>query len=341
MSLLAIGWEPEIRGLLTVIMAVVVLCGSIYCIMATNMGSRLAFLVVLAALFGWMMLMGITWWIYGIGLRGPDPTWAEVAGPAVLQDIDALYSAGILDPNADVPDGRDLRRGGRDSSREQLPRCRATRSSTRRRRSSARSQAAATVFLIEEEALHRRPVRDRRGVRHRWRALPEGQRHARLPRLLPRAALRACRGGAARAGSRPSRAVRPCRPTIDENRSAQYVYMVRDLGARRQPATVLTIGGGAIFLALCYLLHRRDAFLRAEPRHADRPAVRAEAAVDAPERDKVTSRSDHGSVPADRRVDDPRRGVRRGQLRGVATARTQPAVVGQGSAVRVRHRAVA
>ena len=78
MSILAIAWEPEIRGLLTVIIAVTVLCGSIYLIMATNMGARLAFLVVLAGLFGWLFLMGLTWWIYGIGLKGPDPTWAAV-----------------------------------------------------------------------------------------------------------------------------------------------------------------------------------------------------------------------------------------------------------------------
>ena len=31
---------------------------------------------------------------------------------------------------------------------------------------------------------------------------------------------------------------------IDETRQRQYVYMVRDLGARRQPAFVLTIGAG-------------------------------------------------------------------------------------------------
>jgi hypothetical protein len=54
----------------------------------------------------------------------------------------------------------------------------------------------------------------------------------------------------------PGRA--PVTPTIDETRQRQYVYMVRDLGARRQPAVVLTLGGGAIFFALCYLLHRRD-----------------------------------------------------------------------------------
>ena len=54
----------------------------------------------------------------------------------------------------------------------------------------------------------------------------------------------------------PGRA--PVPPEIDETQQRQYVYMVRDLGARRQPAVVLTLGGGAIFLALCYLLHRRD-----------------------------------------------------------------------------------
>jgi len=57
----------------------------------------------------------------------------------------------------------------------------------------------------------------------------------------------------------PGRA--PVPATIDETQQRQYVYMVRDLGARRQPAVVLTIGGGAIFLALCYLLHRRDRHL--------------------------------------------------------------------------------
>ena len=45
---------------------------------------------------------------------------------------------------------------------------------------------------------------------------------------------------------------------IDETRQHQYVYMVRDLGARRQPAAVLTVGAGLIFLALCWLLHRRE-----------------------------------------------------------------------------------
>src|SRR6056297_1259469 len=104
MSLLAIGWEPELRGLLTVVIGVVILMGSVYGIMATNMGSRLAFLVALAGLAGWMMCMGLVWWIYGIGLRGPDPSWQPVAGATVLQDTDALRSAGALERLPDIPE---------------------------------------------------------------------------------------------------------------------------------------------------------------------------------------------------------------------------------------------
>ncbi len=105
MNLLAIGWEPELRGLLTVVIAVVILMGSIYLIMLTNMGSRLAFLVVLAGLSGWMVLMGLTWWIYGIGLRGPDPSWAPVSGATVLQETSALRSGGALEALPEIPEG--------------------------------------------------------------------------------------------------------------------------------------------------------------------------------------------------------------------------------------------
>ena len=55
----AIGWEPELRGILIVIIAVVTLCGSVYLILATNLGARLGFLVALAGLAGWMMLIGL------------------------------------------------------------------------------------------------------------------------------------------------------------------------------------------------------------------------------------------------------------------------------------------
>lgn len=70
-----IGWEPEIRGALTILVASLVLVGSVWLILNTNLGNRLGTLVALAGFFGWMFIMGIVWWIYGIGLQGDRPTW--------------------------------------------------------------------------------------------------------------------------------------------------------------------------------------------------------------------------------------------------------------------------
>jgi hypothetical protein len=64
-----------IRGILFPSIMFIILCGSSYAIMATNMGNRLGFLVAAAGLAGWMFLMAVVWMMYGIGLRGKDPTW--------------------------------------------------------------------------------------------------------------------------------------------------------------------------------------------------------------------------------------------------------------------------
>jgi hypothetical protein len=278
MSLLAIGWEPEIRGLLTVIMAVVVLCGSIYFIMATNMGARLAFLVVLASLFGWMMLMGITWWIYGIGLRGPDPTWAEVPGRTVLQDTGALYRAGILDVMPEVPEDATFADESELVADQLLSQGYEILDTSSPEFGQVQAQAA--VFLEEEDAFSAGQfevveVFDIGG--DRYPMVNETldflaffhEPHFVLAEAAPLVQVR----------EEPGRA--PVPPTIDENSQRKYVYMVRDLGARRQPAVVLTIGGGAIFFALCYLLHRREKFLRQNLAMPTTPAVaRAETAQD-------------------------------------------------------------
>ena len=79
LNLLAgIAWDPTIRGVLTVVVAVAVLMGSTYLILATNTGNRMGFLIATTGFFGWMMLMGVIWWIYGIGMVGQAPSWQVV-----------------------------------------------------------------------------------------------------------------------------------------------------------------------------------------------------------------------------------------------------------------------
>ncbi|MGA9278316.1 hypothetical protein, partial [Ilumatobacter sp.] len=267
MNLLAIGWEPEIRGLLTVIISVVILMGSIYLIMMTNMGSRLAFLVTLAGLAGWMMLMGLTWWIYGIGLRGPDPTWQPVPGASVLQDTNALRSGGVLEVLPEIPaDATPTEEAeivGEELTEEGFV--------TLDPASPAFGQASAEAnVLLEEEGAYAAgeyaitniyDIGGDRSPRIEAGNIPGldndsldflaffHEPHFVVVEAAPYVQTRTEDGRA------------PVSPTIDETQQRQYVYMVRDLGARRQPAVVLTLGGGAIFFALCYLLHRRDRHL--------------------------------------------------------------------------------
>ena len=277
MTLLAIGWEPELRGLLTVVIGFVILCGSVYGIMATNMGSRLAFLVALTGLAGWMMLMGIVWAIYGIGLRGPDPSWQAVPGAGVLQDVNALGAAGVLNPNAYVPDDATPTESAdivRDTFIDQgwIVLDKASPAF-------GQAQASASELLIEEGAFAAGQfeiveVFDIGGERYpkindsldfiAFFHTP----HYVVAEAAPYVPVR----------TEPGRA--PARPEIDENRQREYVYMVRDLGARRQPAIVLAIGGAAVFLALCYLLHRRDRILKSNLEQP-LPPVKVEAPVEA------------------------------------------------------------
>ena len=243
-DLLAIDWEPELRGILIVIIAVVTLCGSIYLILGTNLGARLGFLVALTGLVGWMFLMGVIWWIYGIGLKGPEPTWEPCRAHRA-----AGHRRAVQRRRARRAASRSRRtprsRSEADARRRAVRRRGLGRRSTSRRPSFGQASSAAGVFLEEDGRLRGRRVPGRQRVRHRRRALPEDRRafdflafwhepHYVVVEVAPLEPTR----DRARPGARRRR-------SIDETRQRQYVYMVRDLGARRQPAFVLTIGAGA------------------------------------------------------------------------------------------------
>ena len=75
-----LSWNPGIRGVLVVLVGVVVLCGSVYLLLGTNLGSRLGLLVALTGLFGWMVILTFIWWLTppAIGPRGNGPSWRPV-----------------------------------------------------------------------------------------------------------------------------------------------------------------------------------------------------------------------------------------------------------------------
>ena len=255
-ALIAIGWEPEIRGILITFIAFAVFCGSCYFLLSTNLGARLGFLVAFAALAGWIFIMGATWWSYGKGLLGPDASWAPVSGQTVLVTTAAINNSGalndpiVVDANAN-PDqaAAAVQKQFVANGWKQLP------SSL----PSYQQAGAAAGTLVEEagalangefEVVN---VFDKGGERSPQ--LLNGsldflaffhKPHYAVVEVAPLLQQR----------DEPGRA--PAKPEIDPTRPHEYVYMIRDLGAKRKPAGFITIGALAVFLMLCYLLHTRD-----------------------------------------------------------------------------------
>lgn len=105
--LAALSWDPQIRGALIVLVAFVILPGSVYLLLATNTGSKLGFLLAAAGLTGWMAAMGWIWVAYGIGIKGDPPSWH--VEEVVSGDIAA---AGTSEEVAGFPAGWRKLKGG-------------------------------------------------------------------------------------------------------------------------------------------------------------------------------------------------------------------------------------
>jgi len=277
-ALLAIGWEPEIRGILITFIAFAVFCGSTYFLLSTNLGARLGFLVAFAALAGWIFLMGATWWSYGKGLLGPDASWAPVSGQTVLETTAAINNSGalsdpvVVDPNADPATTAaavqaQFVANGWTPLQSSVP-------------SYQQAGAAAGTLLEESGALANGEfevvnVFNKGGERSPQ--LLNGsldflaffhKPHYAVVEVAPLVQQR----------EEPGRA--PAKPEIDPTRGHQYVYMIRDLGARRKPAGFITIGALAVFLMLCYLLHTRDRRVLANRSAPALPATTSQTSSD-------------------------------------------------------------
>jgi hypothetical protein len=250
------GWMPELRGILIVIIAVFTLMGSVYMVMLTNIGARLGFLVAFSALAGWMFIMGAVWWAYGIGLKGPEPSWEPVTGRTILQDTQALTQSGALDAPVVVDDAAapiDVAVAVEEQfvaeGWKQLDPSAAAFGQT---------SSQAEIYLLESGAFEAGGFRvvnvfDYGG--ERYPRLADGKvdflafwhkpRYV-VVEVAPVLAQRV----------EPGRA--PPVPVIDQSRPHQYVYMIRDQGAKRQPAGFITVGSLIVFLITVWLLHSRD-----------------------------------------------------------------------------------
>ncbi|MBV8950390.1 MAG: hypothetical protein JOZ99_05915 [Actinobacteria bacterium] len=75
-------WYPTILGVLVVVAAISLFCGSIYLLLATNLGARLGFLIAASALSGFMVMLSAMWLTTASPLntlKGRVPAWTVIA----------------------------------------------------------------------------------------------------------------------------------------------------------------------------------------------------------------------------------------------------------------------
>jgi len=257
-ALLAVSWEPEIRGWIIVIISVSVLMGSTYLILGTNLGARLGFLVAVTGLAGWMMSMAIIWAVYGIGLKGPMPTWHPSEPITIVRDGALLNQSGVVDGSSDLKGLNSVASAKKVSDQLVSEGWNLLGESDPQRGQAVASadeiiQIEAKEFAAGEYASV--AVYDKGGERYPklgdsidFFAFKHKPRYA-IVEVAPLVTQRA----------EPGRA--PARAEIDVAQPHRYVVMIRDLGARRKPAFLIAFGSGLIFFFLCWILHRREALL--------------------------------------------------------------------------------
>lgn len=98
--LAAISWDPQIRGFAIFITAIVLLPGSVYLLLATNMGAKMGLALAVTGLAGWMVIMGATWMVFGIGLKGREAEWKA------LEMVTGPTSQSLLDVMEEFPKGK-------------------------------------------------------------------------------------------------------------------------------------------------------------------------------------------------------------------------------------------
>lgn len=251
---LEITWDPTIRGIMVVLVSFLVLCGSVYVVLGTDLGSRLGFLVAAGAFWGWMAIMGMAWWAYGIGLVGPGPSWRV---EEVLTSSRATETSA-----AALPEARDL------SDWQELPEGDVIRGEAQTAADEALTGEESPVARFEETAEY--VTVDAYAV-----GGPDpGELSTRLPGPVPSQYAiiqvqeavevvileegQSCPPG----GTCINFGETPPPAEAVEDAPVISVIMVRDFGSERLPPAIVTLSSLVIFGVICNSLHRRDELVR-------------------------------------------------------------------------------
>jgi hypothetical protein len=272
-TLAGIAWDPQIRGILTIVVGVGVLMGSVYLLLATNVAHRLGFMLALTAFFGWMTIHGMIWWIYppGNGPAGRIPSWEiEEINHGDLSEA-ALSEAHDLD-SSDLPAPAELRElttqeveelsdeeADRLDEWRLLPEGDAARGEAQTTVDAALAEGIVPGLASTEDYVYLyafdtggKPGRKSDGVFDRVANKVTNTLSITSPPHYAIVQLQAAREQEAVPGEPP--------PVAEPDPDAEVisVVLVRDLGTRRLPAALITVGSGLVFGLMCMMLHKRD-----------------------------------------------------------------------------------
>jgi hypothetical protein len=222
----------KLRGYFIVVFAVGLFCGSIYMVLATDVGSRLGFLISFASLSGFLMLLGLIWFTNLTplnALHGPPPHWV------VKELVDDPAQAKTDKARTIVAEGVPLEAAAQGEIKATID------SALTAEGGPFQFYSAPTEYVV----INAEKVGGggESFFRHRALYAVMSVQAAKHVDVLP--------GGA------------PPPPAPDPAKPKKYVVLERDLGAMRQPALVMSTAFGLLFALSIYAMHTME---RAEQR---------------------------------------------------------------------------
>ena len=217
----------RIRGYAIVVFAVGLFCGSIYMVLATDLGARNGFMVSFASLCGFLMMLGLIWFTNLTplnALHGPPPHWLVkeiVSNPA----------------QAKTERARNIENEGKELDASEQGEIKATVDSAVTAEGSEYKlfSSATDYVVVKAEKIGGGSLAF---FRHRPLFAVMDIQAAKKVDPLP--------GGA------------PPPPQADPSKPVKYVVLERNLGAMRQPPLVMSTAFGILFALSLYVMHTME-----------------------------------------------------------------------------------
>jgi hypothetical protein len=217
----------ELRGYAIVVFSVGLFCGSIYMVLATDVGNRMGFMVSFASLCGFLAMLGLIWFTNLTplnALHGPGPHWK------VEEIVDNPSQAKIEKVRAIEQQGRPV-----DTASQGEIKATVDGALTAEGGEFKLFQTASDYVVVEAEEIG---GGDLSFFRHRPHYAVMAVQAAKKVDALPGAA--------------------PPPPTADPAQPVKHVVLVRDLGALRQPPIIMTIAFSILFALSLYVMHNME-----------------------------------------------------------------------------------